>query len=97
MNIGRLAVHIWHVAECSLLGLKLLVQASVHHLYSPCQGQGICGEGLGAAAIDIPGELVEDDDLRQPSSGVMVPGAQLRCDGPLESVPKAPSDFPVEG
>ena len=93
---GRFAVHVGHVDEGPALDRQRLIRAGAHRLLRQGQRHRVAGEGQRRAAVDVPGELVEHDDLGQPSLRLLAPRGQLARVGGLMQRAELRADALVE-
>jgi hypothetical protein len=82
---GRLAVHVREIEKSSPPRIEDAVQAGGNRFLGKHQGHAVGGKSLGTIAEEVARELVEDNDLGQPTigrSGTPAPVVQLaahRC------------------
>ena len=78
LNQKRLTVHKRHIEECFFKGFQLIM-AACNSFLGKSQGLWVCDEGFRKPPIDVPGELVENNDLCKPSLRILSPFKKLTC------------------
>jgi len=89
-------VHPRHVEEIPLHLRQGHVGTECHGLLGQGEGQRIAGERGRRAAMDVPRELVEDDDLGQASRRVVAPGKQLAAGGLRKDIGEVLGDLSIK-
>src|SRR5690606_3854317 len=74
-----------------------LVQVLLDAVQAQPLRRGILGEGLRPAAVDVAGELIQQDDQGQAAAGGLLPAAQLAGHSLLVQAAEAIADLGVEG
>ena len=77
MHETGLAVHVGHEEKGTLVVSQLRQHSRCDGLLRQRQSLSILGKGLRGPAMDVPGELIEHDDLGQTPPGAHPPRGQL--------------------
>ena len=85
-----------HPEEYPLRGGEILVHPRLYAVDSELQGLLVLGVREGRAPIDVAGELVEDDDEREPPPRCLGPVIQFSVPCLLEQGPEPLSDLSID-
>src|SRR5262249_37846144 len=96
MDEARLAVHVRHEQKSSLFRWQLCQGARCYSLLSENECDRVLCKGFGRISIDIPGELIQENDLGEATSSAAAPCIQLTCRGLLEQTKEALSKQGIE-
>lgn len=96
VNETRFAVHEWHVEKTPFCRRKRPVKLFRDSTLRESQSHGVTEERLGLSPVNIPGELVQDDDFREASGSRFAPCTPFASHGLLVPVSEAPANQSVE-
>ena len=92
----RFGVHVGHIEETALGCVEGLVGAGRHRFLRQHQRHAILGKGQGRASVQLPRELIEDDDFGQTTGGGGAPNKPFAARQRPMGVRKTLGDQAVE-